>query len=75
MTKEEKDAKYLKVKINSKIYSNKLGWLHGFTMSSQSVKSLGPDFQITIPPHGVAIIETENSQCILVEVSDFTFID
>ena len=75
MTKEEKDAKYRKVKLSSKIYSNRLGWLHGFTMSSGSTRSLGPDFQITIPPHGVAIIETEKGMCILVELSEFMFIN
>ena len=75
MTKEEKDIKYRKVRLKSIPYMGILGWLHGFTMKSSEVKSLGPDFQITVPPHGVAIIETESGQCILVEVSDFTFID
>ena len=75
MTTEEKDRKYRRVQMHNKSHMNQIGWLHGFTMSSQSVKSLGPDFQITTPPHGVAIIETEKGSCILVEVSDFTFID
>lgn len=75
MTKEEKDAKYRKVKLNRRSHLEDYGWLHGFTLTSESTRSLGPDFHITMPAHGVAIIETEKGSCILAEFGSFTFID
>ena len=75
MTTEEKDRKYRRVQMHNKSHMNQIGWLHGFTMSSGDTRSLGPDFEITTPPHGIAIIETERSSCILVELYDFLFIN
>lgn len=75
MTNAEKDKKYRRVQMHNKSHMNQIGWLHGFTLTSDSIRSLGPDLHIPVPPHGVAIIETEKGMCILVELNEFMFIN